>query len=88
MSEQFTPKLIDNFEKVNQKNIETFKKHGVKNPDEIRHKCVLCGRDVSTYDSMSCKGDRLICMSCYYDKSRFPDPQELTEWVHPFLAIK
>ena len=43
MSEQLVPKLIDNFEEVNQQNIETFKKYGIKKSDELRHKCTVCG---------------------------------------------
>lgn len=88
MPEQFAPKLIDNFEEVNQQNIETFKKHGIKKPEEIRHKCVLCGRDVSIDDSVSCEGNRLICISCYYNEDKFPDTQVVFNWIWPSYNLK
>lgn len=83
MPEQFTPKLIDNFDEVNQQNIETFKKHKIKNPEEIRHKCVLCGRDVSIMNSVSSQGARLVCNECYRNNGGFEDDSMIEKWVWP-----
>lgn len=81
MSEQFTPNLIDNFDEINQQNIETFKKYKTKKPDEIRHKCVLCGRDISINDSVSCKGDRLVCVGCFYGIGVREGKQVISDWI-------
>lgn len=87
MSEQFVPKLIDNFEEVNQQNIETFKKHGTKKSDELRHKCTVCGRDVSIDNSFSCEGDRLVCGRCYYNEDKFPNIQDAFNWIWPVYNL-
>lgn len=87
MSEQFVPKLIDNFEEVNQQNIETFKKHGTKKSDELRHKCTVCGRDVSIDNSFSCEGDRLVCGWCYYNEDKFPNIQDVLNWIWPVYNL-
>lgn len=58
--------LPDINEKINNDNIEIFKKQGTFNSAENRHTCVLCNNKTSIDDSISSQGNKLICIPCTY----------------------
>lgn len=53
-------------EHINAENIEIFSNYETMDSSELRHKCVLCGKDVDIDGSISSKGHRLICINCVY----------------------
>lgn len=51
---------------VNEKNIKIFDEYGTDCSSQERHKCVLCGNMTCIDDSISDRGNKLICMRCVY----------------------
>ena len=59
-------KLPEINEEVDKENIKIFGQYDISCSDQLRHTCVLCGKKVSIDDSISNKGNRLICVQCVY----------------------
>ena len=53
-------------EKLNNKNIEIFEKKDIHLGSENRHTCVLCKSKTSIDNSISNRGNKLICVPCVY----------------------
>lgn len=89
MSNPFKPKLIDNADDVDKRNIEVFSEHGaLYKPEELRHTCLVCGRKVSINDSRSNEGHNLVCGRCYYDESVFPKTFMADSWINEMAIIR
>lgn len=51
---------------VNKENIKMFRQYGINWSDQLRHTCVLCGKKVNIYSSVSNQGNKLVCTQCVY----------------------
>ena len=70
--------MID-FIKTNEKNIDMFAKYGVDCPEKKIYTCVLCNRKVTCGESMSCRGDHLICNDCF--EENFQNFDSAHSWI-------
>ena len=73
-------------QKANEENIKIFKRYGIRESEERRHTCVLCGKKTNIDSSFSNNGSRLICWHCAYknfkgEKSLI-DIGKLMRWNH------
>lgn len=59
-------KLPEINEEANKENIKIFEQYGTSDSSQLRHICVLCGKKVNIDNSVSSKGNRLICVQCAY----------------------
>ena len=55
-------------EKVNNKNIETFKRYKISYSGKNMYTCVCCGKKTCISDSYSIGGAYLVCNECAWDK--------------------
>ena len=65
-------------EKVNNKNIETFKRYKTSYCGKNMYTCVCCGKKTCICDSTSIRGAYLICNQCAEDK--FNGWRNCREW--------
>ena len=50
---------------INIVNIELYQRNNFNNDLEKRYRCVCCKKPVSIRDSISSRGHRLVCNSCF-----------------------
>lgn len=46
-------------------NVEVIKRTGLDNPTERRFRCVFCKKPICISESVSSRGHRMICWTCY-----------------------
>ena len=64
--EELIKNLPDIDEKLNNENIEIFMEQETFNSAENRHTCILCRNKTSIDNSVSSRGNKLICIPCVY----------------------
>ena len=70
-------------EKVNNKNIELFKRYKISNNEKNIYTCVCCGKKTCISDSSSIRGAYLVCNRCAWDK--FDGWSTCREWQDKML---
>lgn len=71
--------MINYNKEIDRENIEIFKRWEIQNPEEKRHKCVICRKLTSVSDSFSNNGHKLICRQCFMNHFNW-DTRKLFEW--------
>lgn len=61
-------------EAIEKHNVEVFEKYGTDNSGEYRHICTECGEKICIDGSVSRRGHKLMCMTCFHLKC-WDDPE-------------
>lgn len=64
---------------TNKTNIKIYAKYGNRNPEERRHRCLLCNEPTSIDESFSDHGHMLVCRDCAL--SKFDSMWDVLAWI-------
>lgn len=74
-------KVCANYDQIDKQNIEVFREHSTGRCEENLYKCVICGKEACTGNSMSCRGHRLIHTGCANKAFGYGNILEAFKWV-------
>ena len=74
-------KVHKDYERINKKNVELFRKYDLKKPEECRHRCVICGEPCCIGNSISFQGNRMMHTGCMARTFGYGKFMEAFKWM-------